>query len=319
MCDYIKPDGTKCGNKGRCPHHDKLTKKDPIQLAKRDPAQKSPDFLRSAAASALGNVFGRIICAAAILIFAVVSPDAYRTLQSLNSPLPPSSPVGIDASNRAQTASEAEAKLEPRQVAASPVPLCCPTTVGSDTPASAIVTSSAILGAPSPSLQENLSHSDSVTEVLNGAVPTAIGIANGIEPNAVVVLPSALLQGIPSNSAAMAVIGKTTPEPAILALIGGQSTQSSFDPSKIAASLSMENSSATNAGFPRDAIAQVASLQVPSSNWPPNGVISSNALQSIPNPVTDSTGIPIVAPAAFQTSPTITGTNHPITLPTSPQ
>lgn len=93
MCEFIKADGTKCGNKGRCPYHDKHLRKSPIHLTKKDSVRKSPSFVRSAAASAVGNLVARSATAIFVIVLALVFPNSFRILQTLNSPLPPSNPV----------------------------------------------------------------------------------------------------------------------------------------------------------------------------------------------------------------------------------
>jgi hypothetical protein len=167
----------------------------------------------------------------------------------------------------------------------------------------------------SVSLQENVPTTDK------------LGVsANGLEPNAVLGGPTFSLPGNQSLSDAMAAIAKTTSETGNLTLTGSQPfPPSSFDPSKMISSASIEQMKAlldTSRGASQAGIVQMATLQAPS--WTLGGISNPSGLPSLSNPTISGSGVPVVLPTTWQPSPaTISGAQLPTTLqedwPRSPQ
>jgi hypothetical protein len=170
VCNYIKSDGTKCGNKGRCRHHD--------HLPKQSFRTRLRGFFRQPViTSACGNIIARVVSVTALLVLGVVFQNDPRIQYALNLRSPLSSSVETVASNRA------------------PAPVTD-------------LRASAIDGVPVSSLQENLHHSDDVTAIVTRAAPDTMVGVNGIELNGGLGVTSFSLQGNQSLSDAMAAIEK---------------------------------------------------------------------------------------------------------------
>jgi hypothetical protein len=303
MCNYIKADGRKCGNKGRCPHHDKLTKKNPVE--------KSPSFWRSATTSAVGNLLAQMVTVIFMLVLAVFFPNSFRILQTLNSPLPPSNPLRVVAAIPPQ----APTNLEAHQSADSPVLQCCTTAVGPNTPAAPVLSAALVAGIPSSLLEESLSHSDSVTAVADRAMPAATEVLNGIDPNAK--LGTQTWPGNQSLSDAMAALAKTNSQSGITTLTGVQpSSAQSFDWSKVISTPPMEPGKelmdASGVGSSQTGIAQIASLRMPANAGALAGISTPNGYQ-LSNPTINGDGTPIVDPRTWQAL--TTGSPFPATVP----
>jgi hypothetical protein len=127
-------------------------------------------------------------------------------------------------------------------------------------------------------------------------------------PNAVLGVPTFSWPTNQSLSDAMAALAKPASETGNLALTGGQPfPPSSFDPSRMSSSASMEQMKLDTSGAASSQAGITQAAALPPS-WTLSAVSNPNGFQSLSNPTINGSGVPIVLPTAWQTSPaTISG------------
>jgi hypothetical protein len=162
----------------------------------------------------------------------------------------------------------------------------------------------------SVSLQENFPTTDQ------------LGVSvNRLDPTVVLGVPTSSWPGNQSLSDTVAAMSKTTSETGILSLTGGpQFPPSSFDPSKMISTASMEQMKAlldaSEVASSQTGLAQTASLQMPANTGILTGISSPSGFQ-ISSPTITGNGTPIVLPSTWQTFPSAAGTTFPTTVPTT--
>jgi hypothetical protein len=209
--------------------------------SEKDVAQKTPGFLRSIVSSALGSALGRTIVATMAVVSAILAPSAYRTLQTLRSPVPLSGSAQNVASNLPPGP---VTNLEAHVDWASPTPICCTAKVGPNTPAAPILRLPK-QGVAVLSMVESQPHSDDVTAIVSQGPPTETEVASIAGPNSHLGIRQFSTLADTSWTDLIARTTKITSDPGILTSTGTQALPTQpFDWSKMTSTPSSEEAKA---------------------------------------------------------------------------